>query len=295
MFMSEKTIYALGFFDGIHQGHQALLLDCKGLAWQKNCQAGVVTFTSHPDTLVHGATPALINTIEDRVRLLKQYGMTRILELPFDRKLMEMPWQEFFRMLREEYGAAGFVCGEDFRFGCGGAGTATLLQEICREEGIPCIVTPQLKINGSAVSSTRIRGLLQEGNLEEANDLLGHPHMLSGNVQKGRQLGRTIGVPTANLRLPEGVVVPKFGVYACTAYIDGRIFPAVTNIGTRPTVGGTNVTVEPWILDFNEDLYDREITLSFHKFLRPEQKFGSLEELKTQIQQDAAETFRLLQ
>ena len=115
---------------------------------------------------------------------------------------------------------------------------------------------------------------------------MGHPHILTGKVVTGRGLGRTIGIPTANLRLPEGIVVPKFGVYCCRAIVDGETYPAVTNVGTRPTVGGHHVTVEPWLLDFAGDLYGKEITLEFHKFLRPEQKFASLEELQAQIAAD---------
>ena len=119
---------------------------------------------------------------------------------------------------------------------------------------------------------------------------LGHPHVLSGTVVHGKALGRKLGVPTANLRLPEGLAIPRFGVYACSCIIDGKRYPAVTNIGTRPTVEGSGITVEPWILDYSGDLYDREITLEFHYFLRPEQKFPSLEALKEEICRNAEET-----
>ena len=147
---------------------------------------------------------------------------------------------------------------------------------------------------GEKISSTRIRTLLEQGDLDGANRLLGHPHILSGKVIRGQQLGRTIGIPTANLQLPDELVKPAFGVYACRAWVNGNHYVAVTNIGTRPTVDGQGVTVEPWILDFDGDLYGKEITLEFHKFLRPEQKFADLDELKAQIQKDAAETYKLL-
>ena len=130
--------------------------------------------------------------------------------------------------------------------------------------------------------------------MEKAVEFLGHPHILTGTVVGGRKLGRTIGIPTANMLLPEGLLTPKFGVYACTATVDGRTYVAVTNIGTRPTVSGQGVTVEPWLLDFSGDLYGKEIALQFHKFLRPEQKFENLEALKAQIQKDAAEAYALL-
>lgn len=293
--MKEKTIYALGFFDGVHLGHQALLAACRELAKESGCKAGVATFTGHPDTLVTGKTPALINSPEDRRRLLIHYNIEQILELPFDRALMNMPWQNFYRMLREEYGAAGFVCGEDFRFGSRGEGTAMLLQEVCKAEHIPCVIVPQLKLGDTPVSSTHIRTLLEQGQMEEAVRFLGHPHILTGTVAEGKKLGRTIGIPTANLHLPEGVICPKHGVYACKATALGQTYLAVTNIGTRPTVSGEGITVEPWLLDFEGDLYGKELSLQFHTFLRPEEKFCSLSSLQAEIWKNAEKTRLLLE
>ena len=286
-----ETIYALGFFDGVHLGHQALLKACRALADENGCAAGVVTFGNHPDALVFGTAPGLINTPADRERLLRgAYQMDDVICLPFDREMMRLPWQHFFRLLVEKYHAAGLVCGHDFRFGSRGEGNAALLREACREENIPCIVVPEQTIDGVTVSSTHIRSLIEAGEMEQAVKFLGHPHILTGEVVTGRQLGRTIGIPTANLRLPQGILVPKFGVYCCRALVDGRAYPAVTNVGTRPTVGGHHVTVEPWLLDFEGDLYGRELTLEFYKFLRPERKFDSLEELRTAIQKNALQT-----
>lgn len=291
--MKEKTIYALGFFDGVHIGHQALLLACRHLAAQQGCKAGVVTFTSHPDALVSGNAPALLNTIEDRQRILHGYGMDAVLVLPFDREIMTTHWASFLRQLVEA-GAAGFVCGDDFRFGSGGLGTPKKLAAFCNKQGLPYAVVSQQELDGIRVSSTHIRDLLEKGEMAAANRFLGHPHFLSGKVTEGKKLGRTIGIPTANLQIPEGVICPKKGVYACRVIVEGQTYPAVTNIGCRPTVGGENITVEPWILDFDGDLYGKHITLLFYHFLREEKKFDSLEELKAQIHLDAAETFKLL-
>ena len=287
--MIEKTIFALGFFDGVHLGHAALLRACRTLAAENGCQAGVVTFSGHPDTLVLGRTPGLINTPGDRERLLRSQGIGPVIVLPFDKKMMTMPWQDFFCLLLE-FGAAGIVCGSDFRFGYRGEGSAQKLQIACREAGIPCAVVPEQTIDGVRVSSTHIRALLESGEMETAVKFLGHPHIFTGTVVSGRQLGRTIGIPTANLHLPEALLVPRFGVYACKALLDGREYPAVTNIGTRPTVGGHRITVEPWILDFAGDLYGRELTLEFHRFLRPEKKFSSLEQLQEEIRKNAVQT-----
>lgn len=292
--MKEKTIYALGVFDGVHLGHQALLRACRDLADEMGCRAGVVTFFGHPDALVHGTAPRLINTPEDRKKLLQQLYMDTVVELPFDEAMMCMPWQDFFALLMKEHRAAGLVCGEDFRFGNRGEGNAEKLAAACTQAGIPCVVVPEQKLDGITVSSTHIRSLLEQGQLEEANRFLGHGHVLSGTVVAGRGLGHTIGIPTANLRLPEEVVVPKQGVYACTVGVDGHAYVAVTNIGSRPTVGGHQLRAESWLLDYEGDLYGKEITLQFHKFLRPEQKFDSLEALQTQIRQDAAQAFQLL-
>jgi len=284
-----KTIYALGVFDGVHLGHQALLKACSDLAKTEQCCAGAVTFGSHPDGLICGNSPKLLCTIKDRKQLIKHYNIDQILLLPFDEQLRQQPWQDFLSMLTEK-GAAGFVCGDDFRFGYKGQGNARLLAEYCRERGLPCAVVPEQTLHGVRISSTYIRNCIEQGQMEEAVRFLGHPFCISGAVIPGKQLGRTIGIPTANLLLPEDVVTPKFGVYACKVCIDGKDYMAVTNVGTRPTVGGNHITVEPWILDFEGDLYGQTLTLRFYKFLRPERKFGSLEELKAEIIKNAAET-----
>ena len=288
--MKQNTIYALGFFDGVHLGHQALLRACRELADRHGCRAGVVTFGNHPDALTQGNAPRLINSLSDRKRLLEGFSMDEVVELPFDEALKTMPWEAFLDMLRKQHHAGGFICGEDFRFGHKGSGTAALLADYCKSSFLPCTVVPERKLDGTIVSSTHIRTLLEAGDMEEANRFLGHPHILSGDVKEGRKLGRTLGIPTANLWIPEGVMVPRHGVYACKALLGGKAYPAVTNIGSRPTVGGHRVTVEPWLLDFSGDLYGKELTLQFHTFLRPERKFESLEELRQEIQKNAAQT-----
>ena len=284
-----KTIFALGFFDGVHLGHRALLNECRRIAGETGWEAGVITFGSHPDALVFGSAPVLINTPQDRERLLRQY-MDRVVTLPFDEKMHTTDWQDFLNLLCRDYGAAGFVCGDDFRFGSHGTGNGKLLADYCRQRGLPWAVVPEQSVHGTRVSSTHIRTLLEGGQMEEAAAFLGHPHILTGTVVHGHQLGRTLGIPTANLPLPKGLAVPKFGVYACLVELDGKKYPAVTNVGTRPTVQGQGITVEPWILRYAGDLYGREITLEFYKFLRPERKFPSLEALQEEIRHNAEQT-----
>ena len=200
-----------------------------------------------------------------------------------------MPWRDFLEELMG-FGAAGFVCGDDFSFGHRGEGSGEKLREFCLERDLPCVIVPEQTVDGIRISSSHIRTLIENGEMESAAKFLGHPHMLTGQVVHGRRLGRTLGIPTANLRLPEGLAVPRFGVYACLAEVDGKKYPAVTNIGTRPTVNGEGVTVEPWILDFEGDLYGRELRLEFCKFLRPEQKFPDLNALQAEIRKNANQT-----
>lgn len=289
-----KKIFALGFFDGVHLGHQALLKSCLRLAESAGAEPCAITFECHPQSLFTEEPPRLINTPQDRIRMLRRYGMAQVKVLPVTKEVMSTPWEKFLDDLVAE-GAVGFVCGSDYRFGSRGEGTAEKLKDYCLAHGLSCSVVGDRTLDGIRVSSTHIRSLLEAGDVEQANRFLGHPHMLSGTVVSGRKLGRTIGVPTANLRLSGESVELPYGVYACRAWVDGRQCLAVTNIGCRPTVGGRHVTVEPWLLDFDGNLYEKTLVLEFHRFLRPERKFESLEELKTEIQKNAAQTRKIFE
>lgn len=290
--MNKKYIYALGFFDGVHLGHQALLEHCWKLAEEKGCLPGAITFGTHPQTLTRGGAPGLINTPADRERLLRRFAH-QVVTLPFDEYIRTMPWKDFLELLQKDYCAAGFVCGDDFRFGFKGLGNADALESFCREHALPFCRVPEQTLDGVRVSSTHIRALLEAGSLEEANRFLGHPHILSGPVVPGKQLGRRLGIPTANLSQPEGLAELCRGVYACRCHLEGKTYAAVTNIGVRPTVSGEGVTIEPWLQGYTGDLYGKEITLEFMAFLREEKKFDSLEELKSAILEDAEKTNKL--
>ena len=285
----QKRIFALGFFDGVHVGHQALLRECVALAEKLDCAAAAVTFDRHPRALFTADPPPLISTAASRRLLLNRYGVTYVKQYPVVPEVMGMPWQDFLAELLAE-GAVGFVCGDDFHFGSRGEGNIHRLVEFCEERNLPCVIVPEQTLEGKRVSSTYIRRQIECGDMETAKRFLGHPHIVSGVVVPGKQLGRTLGIPTANIRLEEGLVVPKFGVYACRVHVDGKDYAAVTNVGTRPTVNGLGITVEPWILDFDGNLYGQEITLEFHRFLRPETRFDGLDALKAQINRDALET-----
>ena len=291
----EQCVLALGFFDGVHLGHGGLLKKTRQVANRLGLPAAALTFDTHPDTLVFGAKVPLLNTPEERKYLMQSlYGIDQVLTLHFDRTTMEQPWQEFVRKtLVQKYRAAHVVCGHDYRFGAGGRGTPEKLAEECARLGLGFDCIPEIRLEGQTVSSTLIRSLLEGGETAKAVRFLGHPHILTGTVISGRHLGRTLGIPTANLSVSEGILVPKFGVYAARAVFDGQTRPAVVNIGVRPTVDGHTVTVEPWILDFDGDLYGHTLRLELTDFLRPEQKFASLEALKSEILRNA-ETVRSL-
>lgn len=286
---NDKIIYALGFFDGVHLGHQALLRQCVALSSSLDCVPAAITFDKHPQSLFLPESPALISSEEDREYLLRRYGMEVVEVLPVTKEVMSTPWEAFLEKLVFS-GAAGFVCGDDFRFGHRGEGCWRTLEDFCRRRGLPCVIVPEQSLDGIRISSTYIRRQLETGDMATAVRFLGHPYTLTGRVIRGQQLGRTLGIPTANILLPQGITVPRFGVYACRCLAEGKWYGAVTNIGTRPTVSGHGVTVEPWILDYSGDLYGQSITLEFHRFLRPEQKFPDLQALRSQIRQDAEET-----
>lgn len=288
--MKQRTIYALGFFDGVHLGHGALIRRTRERAEELGMIPAVLTFDVHPDTLVFGKAVPLITSPEDRAELIRsRFGVEEIFSLRFDENLMRMPWDRFVEWIREEFSARHLVCGHDFTFGWKGEGTAEKLQAKCIELGMGCDVMPEVQVDGETVSSTRIRSLLLEGNVREAARYLGHPHALTDTVRTGFRLGRKLGAPTVNMRFAEGVLVPAKGVYAGRLRIEGETVDrwAVTNIGVRPTVSdGDEVSVESYILDYDGNLYGKRIRLELLEFLRPEQRFSDTEALKAQIARD---------
>lgn len=291
--MRERVI-ALGFFDGVHLGHGALLRRAAEEAKKRGCESAVFTFDRPPKEVITGIPCPLINSPEDRAELVKRlYGIDEMIMVPFDDEMRTTPWDRFVTdILVGRYGAVHLVAGHDHHFGHRNQGSPELLREKCTELGLGCDIIPAVTIDGVTVSSTHIRKLLEEGDVETARAFLGHPHVLTQTVGHGRQLGRTIGIPTANLVAPPHVLLPKRGVYAAKITLpDGRAFGGVTNVGVRPTVNnGQDVTVEPWILDFDGDLYGQAIRVEFFRRLRDERKFESLEALKFQIETDAGKT-----
>ena len=292
---SEKRVIALGFFDGVHLGHAALLRRVAERSAALDARPAAVTFDTHPENLILRQPVPLLTSPGDRAELMcRLYGIRDVIVAHFDQHMMHMPWQEFVKYyLIQQHGAVHLVAGHDFRFGYKGEGDTHRLQDLCSRLGVGCDIIPPVYLDDRIISSTYIRTLVAQGEMETANRYLGHPHCFTDTVEHGKRLGSTLGFPTVNLRVPPGVITPALGVYATRVFLDdGREYAAVTNVGVRPTVGGDDrrVTVEGFILDVEGDLYGRKIRMEFHKFLRPEQKFPSLEALRTAVMENARQT-----
>ena len=286
---NQKRVIALGFFDGIHIGHAALMRRTVARAEEMGAIPTVMSFDVHPDTLVFGKEVPLINSAHAREELIQRlFGIESVVFIHFDRTVMQMPWQTFIQTLVDEMDAAGFVVGHDFCFGWKGEGTAEKLAAYCAERGLGCDVIGEVKLDGITVSSTHLRTLLKAGEMETAVRFLGHGHILSGLVQHGDSRGHTLGLPTANLALEPELLVPAFGVYGGWADAGelGR-FPTAVNLGIHPTVHQLPQPVaEASLLGFSGDLYGKFLRLELLFQVRPEQKFSSLSELTAQIARD---------
>ena len=287
-----KRAIALGFFDGVHIGHGALLEKTKERAAEIGATASVLSFDVHPDKLVSGTDVPLINSSLGREEIIRRcYGIDNVVFLHFNKHTMRIPWRDFLDEIIERLNLAWIVVGHDFRFGYRGEGTAEKLREYCAGKGIGCDIIQPVTLDGRIVSSTYIRKLIADGNMEEAARYLGHPHTLQDTVRSGYHLGTRLGTPTINMYFPDGVIVPRHGVYAAKVFLeDGSAHIAVSNVGVRPTVSDNNrVNMESHLLDYSGNLYGRQARVELYKYLRPEQKFGSFEALAEQIHRDAEE------
>jgi riboflavin kinase/FMN adenylyltransferase len=282
------TAIALGNFDGIHRGHQIVLQPILTKELPHVC-ASVVSFTPHPREFFTGKKLQLLTPITEKARILEKLGIEQLILLPFDRTLAALSPEEFVeKIIVQQLQATKISVGEDFCFGYQRQGTARDLQKIAAKFDITVYLNSLHQCNhrerSVRISSSLIRQALHNGDITEANFMLGRPYSLMGEVVKGQQLGRTIGFPTANVRVPDNKFLPRFGVYSVTATIDNNLVKGVMNIGCRPTVDSHNLpTVEVHLLNWSGDLYGKTITVELKQFLRDEQKFASLDALKSQI------------
>lgn len=289
-----RRVIALGFFDGVHLGHGALMSTAVQTARELDAVPAAFTFDQHPDTVITGRCVPLISSVEDRGYLMRRcYGIQDVIVASFQ-AMQKMDWEAFItEYLIKELGAVHVVAGHDFHFGYMGFGNPQRLKEKCAQLGVGCDIIPKVEQDGITISSTYIRTLIAQGEMERATQFLGHPHILTDRVTHGKKLGRSaLGFPTVNLHIPEGVIVPAYGVYATRVLFDGQSRAAVTNVGVRPTIEDNDgkVTVEGFLLDFDGDLYGHELHMEFYKRLREERKFDSFQDLSREIGRNADQT-----
>ena len=273
-------------FDGVHVGHQALLMQAAQAARSLSAQTVAFTFTDAPGKLLHLPVTSL-STPRQRADWLREAGADRVDMVDFTQSFADLSPEAFIEYLQQRYDIAALTAGFNYTFGKYGAGTAETLKELGREHGFQVIIADPVLVDGEPVSSTRIRAAISEGRMEAAQTLLGRPYALAGRVVSARHIGHALGYPTANLGTGEQLL-PLDGVYATLARVDGEDHPAVTNVGKNPTVAGKQRTVETYILNKDLSLYGAELSVSFLARLREERVFASLEALSEQIGRDVA-------
>ena len=284
---ANRTAVALGNFDGIHIGHMAVLDAAKSFK-RDGLVPVAVLFDEHSLKAITGIAPPMLMTVADRNEFIINSGLS--LKTLIFNEIKNLSPEDFVeKILVEKLGAGAVCCGYNYRFGKNAAGTAVTLQQICNRLGIACKIAKEVDVAGNAVSSTEIRNLIELGDIEKANGMLGHKFGFSAPVIDGDKRGRTLGFPTVNQEIPPELVMPKFGVYRSDVLVDGRHYAGVTNIGKRPTVGTQKILSETHILDFDENVYGKNIDIRLVKFIRSEKKFSSFDELARQIESDTKE------
>ncbi|MBR5437723.1 MAG: bifunctional riboflavin kinase/FAD synthetase [Clostridia bacterium] len=282
---TKGTAVALGYFDGIHIGHQAVLNKTLEKAKEENLTPAVMLFDIHPRKLLTGNVPPMLLSEERKRVLLKNMGF-EIVDFDFHSSMNFTPSQFEEKILLGKLNAKVVVCGYDYHYGKGGKGSAGTLKEALSEKGVEVYSLSPVYLDEHTVSSTEIRRLISEGEIEKANAMLGGFFTYDFIVEKGDGIGHKLGFPTINQFFPEDFIVPKYGVYASKVRIDGECYASVTNIGTRPTVSGESMRSETCIFDFEGNLYGKKVEVSLMKFLREEKKFTCLEELQDAINKD---------
>ncbi len=294
--ITEKTAVTLGKFDGLHRGHKKLLNQVIRKK-EEGYLSAIFTFDMPPKNVLKGTNGRSILTNEERTELLKRYRIDILFECPFTKEIAGMDPEEFVvNILLKQMNAGYIVVGDDFRFGHERAGDIYLLDRLSRKYHFKLLVLAKEQYEGRDISSTYVREVLKEGNMELAGLLLGYPYFVTGAVVRGKQLGRKLGVPTLNQIPKENKLLPPNGVYASRINMDGKVYYGMTNIGIRPTVEDAGVrNVETCLFDFDEEIYGRNIKVELLTFERPEQKFTSIEELKAQLLRDMEITKQTLE
>ncbi|MCH5279125.1 MAG: bifunctional riboflavin kinase/FAD synthetase [Christensenellaceae bacterium] len=281
----KHTVVALGMFDGMHIGHKKLIDTAVLIANSRGLVPAVYTFSNHPQE-TFGVNVKRLCTNDMRRSIMRTLGIVRVEEVEFTGSIRSSSPERFIELLIRTMNPDVIVAGFNYTFGRGKTGNSDLLQKLAFKNGVDAAIIPSVHIGKQPVSSTRIRSMIEKGDVKNAQELLGRAYSLEGVVCENKRMGHLIGFPTANIELDMRLVLPADGVYITLAEVMGFAYPAVTNIGSNPTVGGTKTTVETHILSFDEDIYGQKLNVRFVKRLRPVRKFGSIEELKAQIEMD---------
>jgi len=286
---NKKSVVTIGTFDGVHIGHKKILERIIFNAKELNCESVVLTFFPHPRMVLQdNSVLQLLNTVDEKTLLLEKTGIDNLVIHPFDKEFSRLSAEDFVKeILVNQLNIEKIIIGYDHRFGRNRTADINDLIIYGKEYGFEVEQISAQEINDNAVSSTKIRNAILEGNITLANAYLGYNYFFSGSVVKGKQLGRTIGFPTANIKISEDYkLLPKNGVYLVKSVYDTETVFGLMNLGTRPTVDGTNQTIEVFFLDFNKTIYDENLSIEMIEFIRDEQKFDSLDDLKNQINKD---------
>lgn len=283
-----SAVVALGMFDGVHLGHRALIERAVDEARRLGAKPVVFTFSNHPMGILGGGV-RLLSSIPERDRILGSLGAKEVMSVPFTWELAALSTEQFVERLLSRWDVRTLVVGYNYTCGARGNGTPKTLAEIGKRRGFSVLVVPPVLFEGSPVSSTRVREAVEQGNVEQAERMLKRRYTLAGTVVENRRIGRRIGFPTANIEAEQSRVIPKDGVYATFACVDGAYYRAVTNVGTNPTVHGDHLTIETHMIDFDADIYGKRLTVAFRRMLRGELVFSNLDALKEQIRRDVAD------
>lgn len=285
--IANRTAVALGNFDGMHVGHMAVLRATKGFE-SKGLTPLALLFDEHSLKAITGTAPPMLMTADERNRIIAENGL-KIKTIVFN-EIKDLSPQDFVeKILVGRFGARAVCCGYNYRFGKNASGNAQTMKEICDRLGLECRIAGEVDVDSRAASSTEIRKFIESGEIEKANKMLGHPFGFCTRVIDGDKRGRTLGFPTINQELPDGLVLPKFGVYQADVTVDGEHYKGVANIGRRPTVGSEKILSETYIIDFHKNIYGEYVDIRPVRFIRPERKFSSFDELAKQIKSDAKE------
>ncbi len=286
---TKKTIVTIGTFDGVHIGHQKIIEKLIQETKKADCESLILTFFPHPRMVLNGSSSIkLLNTINEKSSLLEKMGLDNLVVHPFDKKFSNLSAEEFVKtILVDSFNLKKIIIGYDHRFGNNRAANIDDLISFGKKYDFEVEQISAQEIDSVSVSSTKIRDAITDGNMIVANEFLGYDYILSGKIITGKQLGRTIGFPTANIKIEENYkLIPKNGVYIVKSHLQEKTVFGIMNIGLNPTVNGEDLSIEVHFLDFDADLYNKNITVSVIARIRDEQKFTSIDLLKSQIQED---------